>query len=126
MQIRKLRYAPYVPGKVERHCAAFLTQSGQVIIINSIFDQHEGQSCPFFNSGDAAKIIKKIMSGKKSSTTVWPFPSVVVWEHTKYSEDLISMAKAGQLVNAAVIENIPESKEELQQVARSALNESPK
>ncbi len=126
MKIRKVKYAQDIRGKIERHCAAFLTQSGQIIMIGSIFDKREG-ICPIFNSGDAVRIIKDIMEGKKKSVRIAPILQgigVVAWETTKYDETLVAMANAGQLINAIVIENIPDSMEELHDFASNALKES--
>jgi len=126
MEIRKVRYAKSVPGKIEHHCAAFLTQSGQVILVGSILDEHEG-IWPIFNSGDAVRLAKDIMEGKKKSTRIAPILQglgVVAWESTKYDETLVAMAKDGQLINAIVIENIPDSVEELRHFAGQVLRES--
>jgi hypothetical protein len=126
LKIRKVKYAQPVPGKIERHCAAFLTQSGQVILVGSIFDEREGM-WPIFNSGDAIRLAKDIMEGKEKSVRIAPIfqgIGVIAWESTKYDKTLVGMAKAGQLINAVVIENIPDSVEELQHFASNALKES--
>ncbi len=65
MKIRKVRYAKPDPDKIERHCAAFLTQTGEVNLVRSILDTRLGV-CPFFNSGDAARLASDIMRGKKN------------------------------------------------------------
>jgi ribosomal protein L19 len=122
MKIRKVKYAQPVPGKIERHCAAFLTQSGQVILVGSILG--EQGIWPIFNSGDAIRLAKDIMEGKKKSVRIAPILQglgVVAWESTKYDETLVAMAKAGQLINAVVIENVPDSMDELQRFAGDVL-----
>jgi len=127
VKMRKVRYAQHVPGKIERHCAAFLTQSGQVILVGSIFDESES-IWPIFNSSDAVRLANDIMKAKKKSVRIAPILQglgVVAWESTKYDETLVAMAKAGQLINAVVIENIPDSVEELQRFASDTLKQSP-
>jgi len=117
MKIRKVKYAQPVPDKIERHCAAFLTQSGQVILVGFI------GTWPIFNSGDAIRLAKDIMEGKEKSTRIAPVIGVLAWETTKYDEKLVDMAKRGELINAIVIENIPDSIEELQRFAGQVLKE---
>jgi hypothetical protein len=127
MKIRKVRYAPRIPGQIERHCAAFLTQDGQVILVNSIWDSQDSVSWPFYNTSDAVRLASDIMKGKKKSTRIAPIfqgLGVVAWESTKYDETLAAMAKDGQLINAIVVENIPDSVEELQNFAGQVLRES--
>jgi hypothetical protein len=69
------------------------------------------------------------MGGKKKRLRIAPILplglllTVAASETTKYDETLVAMAKAGQLVNAIVIENIPDSIEELQRFAVNALRE---
>jgi hypothetical protein len=122
MKIRKVKYAQPVPGKIERHCAAFLTQSGQVILVGTILD--EQGIWPILNSGDAVRLASDIMKAKKKSTRIAPVIGVLAWETSKYDEKLVDMAKTGELINAIVIENIPNSIEELQHFASNALRES--
>jgi hypothetical protein len=64
------------------------------------------------------------MKGKKKSTRFAPIIGALAWESTKYDEILVEMAKNGNLVNAVVIENIPDSTDELQSFASNTLNES--
>ena len=128
MKIRKVRYAPRIPGKIERHCAAFLTQTGQVLLVDSVWDSRDDVNYPFFNVGDAVRLTSDIMKAKKKSTRIAPILQglgVVAWESTKYDEALVAMAKDRQLINAVVIENIPDSVEELQHFAGQVLRESP-
>ena len=127
MEIRKVRFAPHIPGKIEHHCAAFLTKTGQVLVVDSVWDSRDGVIWPIFNSGDAVRLAKDIMEGKKKSTRIAPILQglgVVAWESTKYDETLVAMAKDGQLINAVVVENIPDSVEELQHFAGQVLRES--
>ncbi len=49
---------------------------------------------------------------------------MIAWETAKYDETIVAMAKAGQLINAIVIENIPDSIEELHNFASNSLKES--
>ncbi len=126
MKIRKVRYAPRIPGKIERHCAAFLTQTGQVLLVDSFWDSQDNVKWPFYNIGDAVRLASDIMKAKKKSVRIAPILQglgVVAWESTKYDETLVAMAKAGQLINAVVVENIPDSIEELQHFASNALRE---
>ena len=127
MKIRKVQYAQHVPSKIERHCAAFLTQTGEVLLVDSIWDSRDGVSWPFYNIGDAVRLASDIMKAKKKSTRIAPILQglgVVAWESTKYDETLVDMAKTGELINAIVIENVPDSVEELQRFAGQVLRES--
>jgi hypothetical protein len=124
LKIRKVRYAPHIPGITERHCAAFFTLTGHVIIIKSTFDKQQGL-WPIFNTSTAEKIAKDIIKGKESSISIIPFPGVIAWETTSYDKNLAGLARSGQLVEVLVIENIPESEDELQQFAFKAFS-SPK
>jgi len=118
MKINKVKYSENLPGIVQRHCAAFLTDKGDVILIDR---DNEGM---FLNTGIPMRIVKNIMKGKKKSTTVIPFPGVITWETTTYDENLVNMAKTGQLINAIVIENVPEAFEELEKFALRVLRET--
>lgn len=124
MKIRKVRYAPRVPDIVERHCAAFLTQTGEVLLVDSVWDSRDGVNYPFFNVGDAVRLASDIMKAKKKSTRIAPIIGALAWESTKYDETLVTMAKEGQLINVVVVENIPDSVEELQHFAGQVLRES--
>ena len=124
MNILRVRYAERIPGMIERHCAAFLTSTDEVIIISSILDSRSGDYWPFFNAGDAVRLAKDVMKGKKRSTQIAPIIGIIAWESTHYDEALVSMAKNGHLLNAVVIENIPESVGDLQQFAYKTLKES--
>ena len=124
MKIRKVRYAPRIPGKIERHCAAFLTQTGQVLLVDSVWDSRDNVNYPFFNIGDAVRFASGLMKGKSSTLRIAPIIGALAWESTKYDKNLVDMAKTGQLINAIVIENIPDSIEELQHFASNALKES--
>jgi len=110
MKIRKVRYAQRVPGKIERHYVAFLTRSGEILLMGH-----------FLNSGDASHTAGKIMEGKESSTSFFPFPIGLVWQREHYDKRLAEMAKAGELVGCMVVENAPESIEELQCFASNDL-----
>lgn len=123
MKIRKVRYTPSNPNKIERHCAAFLTQTGQVLLVDSVWDSRDGVSWPFFNVGDAVRLATDIMKGKASSFRIAPIIGALAWESTKYDKNLVDMAKTGELINAIVIENAPDSVEELQHFASNALKE---
>ena len=112
MKIRKISYTKHVPGKIEHHYAAFLTRSGEVLLMGH-----------FLNSGDAAHVAGNIMKGKASSLTVMPFPGVVVWEREEYDKNLANLAKSGQLISCVVIENAPDSINELQRFASGVLKE---
>jgi len=64
------------------------------------------------------------MNGKGSSTSFFPFPIGLVWEREKYDKQLVDMAKAGELIGCVVIENAPESMEELRRFASDNLKKS--
>ena len=113
MNIRKATYASHQPGKIEHHYVAFLTQSEETIFLG-----------PFLNVGHAVSTAKNIMKGKKSSTSFFPFVFGLVWDTEEYNKDLVGMAKAGELGGCVVLENVPESMEELQGFASNALRES--
>ncbi len=110
MKIRKVSYTKHVPDKIEHHYVTFLTESDEILLMG-----------PFLNNGDAARVAGNIMKGKASSLTVIPFPGVVVWEREKYDQRLADMAKAGKLVNCVVVENAPDSIDELQRFAGGVL-----
>jgi len=124
MKIRKVQYASRVPGRIERHCAAFLTKNDQVILIDSIWDSRDNVKWNFYNVGDAVHVATDIMKAKNKSTRIAPIIGALAWESTTYDENLVEMAKTGELVNAIVIENIPDSVEELQSFAGQVLRES--
>ena len=113
MKIRKVQYAQHIPGKIERHYIAFLTKSGEILLMGH-----------FLNSGDASHTASKIMEGKKSSTSFFAIPFLLVWEKEHYDQRFVEMAKAGELVSSVVVENAPDSMEELQRFVSNALNES--
>jgi hypothetical protein len=118
LKVQKVKYAERVPGRVERHCAAFVTQSGKVVIVASV------DGWPFYNIKDAVRLAENIMKGKKNSTRYMILPGITSWETTTYDKSLVEMAKAGHLVNAVVIENVPDSEEELQRFAGEVLREA--
>jgi len=124
MKIRKVQYAPHIPGKIERHYVAFLPQTGEAILVDAFWDTRDNVRWPFYNTGDAVRLASDIMKGKKKSTRIAPIIGALAWESTKYDETLVEMAKTGNLVNAIVIENIPDSVEELQAFASNVLKES--
>jgi len=117
MKIKKVKYSESLPGVIQHHCVAFFTAQGNVIIIDR---DSEGI---FFNAGIPMRMAKNIMKGKGKSRIVIPFPGVITWETTTYDEEIVNMAKNGQLVNAIVIENVPESFEELEKFALKVLGE---
>jgi hypothetical protein len=108
MNIKKATYAKHVPGKVDYHYIAFLTRSGEILLAGG-----------FVNSGDAKGVAKNIMRGKDSSLNPALLPlGLVVFllsrEHyNKDLKDLAEMAKAGELIDCIVIENAPESTDEI-------------
>ena len=112
MRIRKVSYVKHIPNKIEHHYVAFLTESDEVLLMG-----------PFLNSGDAQRVAGNIMKGKKSSLSIFPGIVVWVWEREKYDQRLVDIAKAGKLVNCLVVENAPDSMEELQRFARGILTE---
>ena len=124
-----MRYAKATPGRIEYHCAAFLTRSGEVILIGQYVDKGDNITpssdlIPFLNSNDAASLAENIMRGKRSTFRVFPFPGIITTERITYPEDLVEMARSGQLVNAVVIENVPDSIEELERFAGNILRQS--
>ena len=102
MNVKKVQYAKHILGQVDHHHIVFLTRSGEMLFTGF-----------FLKIGDAKRVAERIMSGKASSTTFAPFPGVFMLEREKYDKDLVDMAKAGELVDCAVVENAPESVEEL-------------
>lgn len=65
------------------------------------------------------------MKGKASSTTVFPFSGVVIWERGEYDKNLANIAKSGGLVGCVVVENTPESwSSELEHFANCVLRGS--
>lgn len=97
MKITKVKYNGTDSYNIARHCAAFLTKTGQVILITSICDDRDGVEWPFFNSGDAVRTAKDIMKAKKKSTSFAPIIGAIAWETAEYNDNLITMAKEGEL-----------------------------
>ena len=114
MRVKKVRYTEHIPGKVDYHYIAFLTASGEVLLMGH-----------FLTAGHANKVANGIMSGKKSSSTFIPFPGVFIYEREKYDENFVNMVKAGEITNCIVVENAPESIEELRHFAGAILKEPP-
>ena len=124
MKIRKVRYAePDNRNKIDRHCAAFLTRSGDVILVTAMFDKSDNREYPFFNTGDAVRVARDIMKHKAKSLRIAPIIGAIGFESTSYDANLVEMAKSGQLTNAIVIENISDSEEELKRFARDIMTE---
>jgi hypothetical protein len=98
MKITKVKYTGTDSYSIARHCAAFLTKTGQVILITSTWDDRDGVEWPFFNTGDAARTAKDIMKAKKESTSFAPIIGAIAWETSEYNDTLITMAKKGELV----------------------------
>jgi len=113
MKIRKVTYTKHLPGKVERHMIAFLTRSGETVLHGN-----------FLNIAHTTSVATHIMKGEKSSTSFFPFPIGLAWDTEEYNRDLVDMAKAGELIDCVVIENAPDSTEELWRFARRILQES--
>lgn len=128
MKIAKVRFAKHTPGIIERHCVAFMTQSGEVVLVDSIFNKRDRVCFPIFNTSDAVRIASDVMRRKASSLRFAPtalrIAGLVAWERTEYNPNLVEMARTGQLTNVIVIENVPESIEELQRFAGNALRET--
>jgi len=105
MNVNKVTYANHVPGKVDYHYIAFLTRSGEILLAGH-----------FVNSGDAKRVAKNIMRGKTSSFNPALLPGGLVLfllDREHYDKNLAEMAKAGELIDCVVIENAPESTEEI-------------
>jgi hypothetical protein len=102
MNVKKVQYAKHVPGMVDHHHIVFLTRSGEMLFTGF-----------FLRIGDAKRTAEHIMRGKASSTIFLPLPGVFMLEREIYDKDLVNMAKTGELVDCVVVENAPESVEEL-------------
>jgi hypothetical protein len=105
MNVKKVTYAKHVPGKVDYHYIAFLTRSGEILLVGG-----------FVNSGDAKGVAENIMRGKTSSLNPALLAGGLVLfllDRERYDKSLVEMAKAGELIDCIVIENAPESSEEI-------------
>jgi len=102
----KVAYKKATPGIVERHFAAFITQTGQIILHG-----------PFLNSNHAKKIAGDIMNKKKKSRSFFILPVVGVMDTEALNENLVDMAKNNQLVNCIIIENASDSYDENEKFA---------
>lgn len=123
MKISSVKYSGSDVYPIERYCAAFLTDEGEVIIVDSTWDGRDNINWPFFNKGDVNRFVKDIMSGKKRSIRIAPIIGAIGWEVSNYNETLVDMAKTGRLVKAIIIEDIPQSVEILHHFAEKALKE---
>lgn len=125
MKVKKVIFSKIHPGRSKRHCAAFLTTSGQVILVDKFTDE-VGDIWPYFNSSDALRLARDVMEGKKKAIRIAPILQglgVIAWETRKPPKLLVDMAKNRQIVNCVVIENIPDNEEELYHFAMEALKE---
>jgi len=105
MSVKKVTYAKHVPGRIDRHYIAFLTRSGEILLAGG-----------FTTSGDAKRVAENIMRGKASSLNPALLAGGLVLfllDREHYDKDLVEMAKAGELIDCIVIENAPESTEEI-------------
>lgn len=115
--VKRVRYADHNPDIVESHCAAFLTKSGKVIIIN------KSGGWPYYNVNEVIRAVKNIMKGNAQYGSFMALPGIISWETNYFDDNLVNLARNGEIINWVVIENIPDSLEELSKFAGKVLNE---
>lgn len=120
-EIQVVKYADADRSKIEKHYAAYLTKSDDIIIAG-----------PFFNTKYAAKVASDILKGKKSTPKLPLVLCIILFAlliglllyflyREKYDESLVHKASSGQLAKALIIENAPDSPEDLRHFAEIAL-----
>jgi len=120
MAVQVVCFAEEDCSKINHHYAAYLTKSGDVILKG-----------PFLNLGDAETVTNNIMNGKKSepkvplivALLVLPFVFLPIYflYREKYDEALVDMVASGIITEAIVIQNAPDTEDEIKRFAQSAL-----
>jgi hypothetical protein len=118
VNVQKIPYKDATPGRIENHYAAFLTRSNDILLFG-----------PFLTSNEGKRRANDVLKGKKESRSYFFLPliilPVVYIERTteSYNKNLVDLVKENQISNCLIIENAPDSMDELMQFAKNTFKQ---
>jgi len=118
MKIQKIPFKVATPGQIEYHYAAFLTRTEDILLIG-----------PYLNSNELRKMAVNILKGKEESKFYFILPTPIIWiagTHTEsYDKNIVNLVKTNQISDCVIIENVPDSIDELKQFAKNVFKQMP-
>jgi len=104
----KVTHQQHVPGQIDHHYVVFLTKRGELVVMGH-----------FLRSGEAVNTAQNILAGKSGNTEFFILPFVAALDRETYSPDIVAIARSGDILSCVVIENAPDSPEEVREAAIS-------
>ena len=118
MKILKIPFKVATPGQIEHHYAAFLTRTEDILLIG-----------PYLNSNELRKMAANMLKGKEESNFYFVLPIPIIWIAGKFTEsydkNIVNLIKTNQISYCVIIENVPDSIDELKQFAKNVFKQMP-